>query len=390
MWTPTDVSAGRLANYIASGEAIFFVGAGLSATSGAPLWSELTTELAAQLSPPPSTSDPLLIAQFFRNAFGDNELVNWIRRRLAPTTLRPSRCHELLANFPCRVYVTTNYDSLLETALHVRKKAVHTICNDDDLALWDENAEIQVMKLHGDLDRPRTLVISHEDYSRLLSGNFATGRKLADLFWHRPFVFVGYSMNDPDITAIYYGMVSSVGELKRPSFMITADSDPHMTDEWRRRGISVVRLDTSTTRAAEALESYLEGLARTVSGRRENGCDILVVEDDDPIATLLSRLIERTFPDKRVLRATEGLEASLIMGRYKPRVVLLDLMMPVMTGVDLLKLMARDRELSEVKVVIVSAYPGLIAEARNVVARFTKPMDIPEFLSSLASILSSA
>jgi|GEM_PF-5252951 len=54
----------EISTAIAKGEVVFFVGAGLSATSGLPTCGELARDLKVELRPRKDETDPLLVAQF--------------------------------------------------------------------------------------------------------------------------------------------------------------------------------------------------------------------------------------------------------------------------------------------------------------------------------------
>jgi len=79
---------------------------------------------------------------------------------------------------------------------------------------------------------------------------------------------------------------------------------------------------------------------------------VLVVEDTD--------LLRRMYVDRlnldgfRVLSAGDGREALAVMSRELPDLVLLDLVMPVMSGVELLERMRSDPRLRGVRVLILS------------------------------------
>ena len=62
---------------------------------------------------------------------------------------------------------------------------------------------------------------------------------------------------------------------------------------------------------------------------------VLIVEDDDAIATMYSMKLELSkFDVKRAANGHEGIE---LIDSFHPDIVLLDLMMPVMSGVETLE-----------------------------------------------------
>lgn len=82
---------------------------------------------------------------------------------------------------------------------------------------------------------------------------------------------------------------------------------------------------------------------------------ILVVEDDPDIRELVSEVLEQS--GYHVAEAGNGQEALDFLRAHidEPCVVLLDLMMPVLSGPELLEIMAEDARLAALPVVVVSA-----------------------------------
>jgi len=79
---------------------------------------------------------------------------------------------------------------------------------------------------------------------------------------------------------------------------------------------------------------------------------ILIVEDDRFLSTILKGKLEKD--GLTVLQAFDGSEALNILKNQKPNLILLDLIMPKMSGFELLQTMSADPELNQVPVVIAS------------------------------------
>ena len=110
---------------VAKGDAVFFIGAGLSSVAGALTWDKLVNDLKSALSPPTDVTDPLLISQFFKNQHGDHKLMSHIRALFSHKILRPTQAHKIMCSLPVKVFFTTNYDSLIEQSLTVAGKPLH-------------------------------------------------------------------------------------------------------------------------------------------------------------------------------------------------------------------------------------------------------------------------
>jgi CheY-like chemotaxis protein len=88
-----------------------------------------------------------------------------------------------------------------------------------------------------------------------------------------------------------------------------------------------------------------------------------------------------------VVSAANGIEAlELLQAAPGPCVVLLDLMMPVMNGVEFLHALDRRGEKGDVRVMLVSGH-GVVdrvaLDSKRVVARLQKPLEMDELRSAL-------
>ena len=81
---------------------------------------------------------------------------------------------------------------------------------------------------------------------------------------------------------------------------------------------------------------------------------ILVVDDEPNVLEYLSMILEDS--GFNVLTAKDGQEALEITKREKPDFISLDLIMPRKSGYHLLKELKRDRELSRIPVLVVTAH----------------------------------
>lgn len=383
----------ELGSAIARGDTAFFVGAGLSAGAGLPLWSQLVDELRAGLTPTSSEMSPQLVAQFFRNQHGDYALFTLLRKALWNNRIAPSAAHRLLCSFPVRVFFTTNYDNLIEATLRNTGKPVHVISNDHEVGLWNESEEFQVVKVHGDLDNSSSIVLTEEDYVRFLFENKAIQRKLLDTFSFRTVVFVGYNLSDPDITQIYNNILYELGALKRPAYILTFENDAHKIREWERRKIFPLTIPAPAEMSKhDAFVRYLTEVKQEVArAQHQAPCDILIVEDDPDNQNILQAYLSMRYSEARIDCAQDGLEALMLIAKNHPRVILVDLLMPRMDGWELIELLRSDLDLKTTTIVVVSALTvdHSRAEALGVAAVLPKPVELRELGTFLDRYLHS-
>ena len=122
--------------------------------------------------------------------------------------------------------------------------------------------------------------------------------------------------------------------------------------------------------------------------KHEGSKRILVVDDDPDTAVALRALFELEGYDVRVARnGRNAVQASL---DDRPDVVVTDLAMPVMSGIDLIKAFKVNQGLAGVPIIAVSAEDEseLDNAARlGAVAVYQKPLDFDRCLSTVASVV---
>src|SRR5437773_2779429 len=86
---------------------------------------------------------------------------------------------------------------------------------------------------------------------------------------------------------------------------------------------------------------------------------VLVVEDDPDVQAVIVGAL--TSAGYRVLAARTGMEALLLARREKPDAITLDLLLPVMTGEEVLRRLEQDEFGRQIPIVVVSAYTRRLA-----------------------------
>lgn len=79
---------------------------------------------------------------------------------------------------------------------------------------------------------------------------------------------------------------------------------------------------------------------------------LLVVDDERSLCELIAEIFEDEYT---VIKAYNGKQALELFWRHKPTLVLSDVMMPEMTGLELLETLKKDKAASNVPVILLSA-----------------------------------
>lgn len=90
-----------------------------------------------------------------------------------------------------------------------------------------------------------------------------------------------------------------------------------------------------------------------ISQNAQSPARILLVEDDDSLASVyITRLQTEGFDVRRVSNGEDALAAAI---NYKPNLVLLDVMMPKVSGFDVLDILRNTPETANLKIIMLTA-----------------------------------
>ena len=123
---------------------------------------------------------------------------------------------------------------------------------------------------------------------------------------------------------------------------------------------------------------------------KRRAAKILVVDDDDAIRQIL---IEALTMDRQYLveEASNGIEASIKLGTYRPDLLILDIFMPEMDGLEVCRNICSEPELSNLKVIITTGHPDHPKIDEVVKLGFTnilsKPFDLLNLVKDVETIL---
>lgn len=112
----------------------------------------------------------------------------------------PSPLYDTLLSLDPRIVFTTNYDRLFEAA----SRSGFATYRFDQAGLSNElrRGEPVLVKLHGSTDSPTDMVLTRTDYARVAISGREVFEILKALSLTSTILFVGYSLDDPDIQLV--------------------------------------------------------------------------------------------------------------------------------------------------------------------------------------------
>jgi CheY-like chemotaxis protein len=121
------------------------------------------------------------------------------------------------------------------------------------------------------------------------------------------------------------------------------------------------------------------------------GRRILVVDDDADVRDVIVDALRLAPGQYEIETACDGLDAGMKLERFGPEVVILDVNMPGMDGLEMCELIRRRAELDGTKILVLTAYPE---EGRAEKSLFygadlflTKPQPIDTLLAHIEDLL---
>jgi hypothetical protein len=251
----------ELVRELSQGNVVLFVGSGLSQGTGLPSWSQLMEQLATDIGCPAET-DMFKIAQYYELKRGRNALIRQIIQATDTTGRQPTENHRLLAKLPIQTWVTTNYDDLLELTLREAGKRYQKIVQDQDLPYASAKL-ITLLKMHGSNDQPGSIVVTQEDYRLYFKKYPLVKMKLAALLLDKMFLFVGYSLDDPDFNQIQAEISFELQKHQRWAYAILFDADEFTVEDLKTRNIHVINIpvqerENRSRRLGEVLQELVQ------------------------------------------------------------------------------------------------------------------------------------
>lgn len=251
---------------IRQGEVLLWVGAGFSHYAGYPLGRRTVELLHESLSSEQQQLDPMLPLPRYAEELVD--LHNGRRYHLTRQLQRlfmaeptSTTYHELLAQIPfLDKIVTTNYDTLFERVYGSR---LHKITKGRDLPLG-EPGQVEFYKVHGDIHDAESLIVTEQDYRAFF-------KKRDELLWKQletlmakyTVLFLGYSLEDQNVLALFEELLDKLGPLHRGAYLVAPGLQPSVANRLRRRQVTYLDM-TGEVLVEEALASIKNNVLQEV------------------------------------------------------------------------------------------------------------------------------
>lgn len=120
---------------------------------------------------------------------------------------------------------------------------------------------------------------------------------------------------------------------------------------------------------------------------------ILIVDDDEEFALAAKRAFAPYADRYEAMTCADGVDALIRIGQTPPDLIILDMVMPKMDGLQVCKVLRARPETRRIKVIAVSGKKLAVSERRleeaGIDAFLRKPVDIAELIQTAVSLLVS-
>lgn len=219
------------------------------------LISRMCREILSHSSPDEHTSlrsffieeGPLDCAQLFRQTVGEANYREFLLSQFdagRQPFIRATPSHAALVRLNLPLLFTTNYDELIEAAYaEVGQQLRVTISEEQFRARRAEKPDRHLVKIHGSIDQPESIVLTRSDYAR---SRAARGEMLGSLrseMAESSFLFIGFSLSDPNFNLLHDDIRLVYGMNVPASYTVQGRRNPVKDRYLRSLDVNTIWLD---------------------------------------------------------------------------------------------------------------------------------------------------
>ena len=228
------------------GDLVPLIGSGISQPSGIASWNkviEVIKQFLIESGECDSSLDFNLYESpdaYFSKSSKKNEFHNFLIETV-DSGFKPNPLHEILAKIPFKSILTTNWDTLIETELCKTQK-INTIYNDFTATKWKEALATQVIKFHGTVNFPESVVFGLGSYGNFYMKPSTLMDLLRTIIATRPILFLGFSMSD----SFFNALLSSITK-NNEQYIVIPDTDTNRKRNLEKQGLTVIIAQTNSS-----------------------------------------------------------------------------------------------------------------------------------------------
>ena len=143
-----------------------------------------------------------------------------------------SNTHTRIKELDLKIVITTNFDKIYDSICNEQGYSVSTYRETKRILTNIKSLNSVIIKSHGNIDDPDNIIFTRKQYhdAQLNHGEFYD--LLRALFMTNTVLFLGYSLNDPDINLVLESL-SNTSSPSRPHYLVTKQGiSPEIKKYW--------------------------------------------------------------------------------------------------------------------------------------------------------------
>lgn len=267
-----DIWPTNLIEELAYRRCVLFLGSGISATStndageSPDTWGAFL-ENVKKLMKNPTRDDTsfveemlheknyLLALQAIYDLCDTGEYSDYLKRMYLRKYYNPSPVHQIIKDLDSKVVITTNFDKIYETACNQQGYMVFDYTQAKSIVGCLKSPENIIIKAHGSIDDTEKIVFTAQQYYKAQESYPEFYRLLSALFLTHTVVFLGYSLQDPDINLLLQ-FLHNTANTSCPHYLVAAKGNKaQLVKHWKDTyNVSLLEYGDDYSRLQSSLE----------------------------------------------------------------------------------------------------------------------------------------
>ena len=280
----SEIWPANLVEELAYRRCVIFIGSGVSATAkngegqSPETWSVFLNNIKS-LMKHPSAQDKefvekmlaennyLLALQTIYDLCDPGEYSHYLKEMYLRKGYTPSNVHRLIKDLDSKIVITTNFDKLYENACSdLQGCMTFDYTQTKSIIGCIKSPESIIIKAHGSIDDTEKIVFTAQQYYGAQEEYPEFYRLLSSLFLTHTIVFLGYSLQDPDINLLLQ-FLHNTANTSCPHYLLSkSGNSPQLIKHWKNTyNVSLIEYGDSY----DYFEKSLEELRDSVIQLRE-------------------------------------------------------------------------------------------------------------------------
>lgn len=246
----SDIWPDNLVEELAYRRCLIFLGSGISATAkndageSPDTWGAFLDNVKSKMKNPSEDDKKfvedmlkkqnyLLALQAIADLCDSGEYSNYLKSQYLRGRYKPSKVHELIKDLDSKIVVTTNFDKLYEGLCHEPEYITFDYTDTRSIIGSIKAPENIIIKAHGSIDDTEKLIFTAKQYYQAQEQYPEFYHLMTALFLTHTVVFLGYSLNDPDINLLLQ-FLHNTANSSCPHYMIDKKGNkPQLVKHWK-------------------------------------------------------------------------------------------------------------------------------------------------------------